>query len=132
MKNSLKNTGLFLFVYVPLTALIGVIGGFFSSPDADSIEYDLFLWFVIAVQLLLPSLIAFIVALAVTKIWQLLVGSGGVRWFLTFAITLLLPLTQASLWGGKQIGIEWLVVAVLPAFILALLTRFSTSKGSPG
>ena len=131
MRNALINTALFLFVYVPLTAIVGTLGGYFSSESINTgIDYDLFLWFVITIQLLVPTALAFIAALVLVRLWVLVVGRWGARVVLVGAVASLIPLTQAALWGGQTIGIEWLVVAVLPALILGWFTRFVPATDS--
>ena len=60
-----RNLALFFFLYVPATALFGLVSGSFQAPGLDrDLAYELFLWFVVAVQLIVPTFLVFLLVLA--------------------------------------------------------------------
>ena len=124
----LKNLGILLGLYIPLTALLGLVTGAFHAPGAErSISYELFLWFVVAIQLLVPTLLVYVgVYFLVTKIIYL--SPTRAPMIASVAFGLGLPLAQALAWGGNELSVEWLIVSVLPAMMLGLMTRFPSSS----
>lgn len=121
------NIALFLFLYLPLTALSGLLWGSFQSPGIErNLFYELFLWFVVTVQLIAPTFVALISVFLLLRvvIWLFDIHQHIFQRALALATTsLILPLIQAWTWGGNHLSVDWFLVAVFPASILSLLIR---------
>jgi len=122
LKSITASLGLFFSVYLPLTALIGLIAGSFQAPGLErSVSYELFLWFVVATQLVAPSLAAFVGVLFLLKVLVRVFdgrSAGTTRVFSLTATALTLPTIQALAWDGNQISVDWFLVSVIPAALL--------------
>ncbi len=124
MKRICRNISLFFVFYLPLSAVVGLLSGSFQAPGhARSFAYELFLWFVVAVQLLAPTFCLFLLVLVVQHFCARL-RRGERAWMQrTLSLVLMaaaLPVCQALLWGGWQLSIEWVLAAGLPAALLGL------------
>lgn len=116
----------FFFAYVPSTAVIGLLVGSFQAPGIQrSFSYEFFLWFVVAVQLLGPTLVTFLIVVALLKFFNKhLVAFSNLmapRLMLAVVLGVSLPSVQALCWGGQQISIHWFAVSVVPAAALGFL-----------
>ena len=116
---------LFFSVYLPLTCVFGLMAGSFHAPGHDrSLSYELFLWFVVAVQLFVPTMLAFLVVLMLVKVSTVYAGAttGSVQRIAVLVfIASTLPTIQAVTWGAYQLSIDWFLVAVIPAGVLGYL-----------
>ena len=119
------NLVLFFLVYLPLTLIVGLALGSFQAPGLDrSLPYEFFLWFVVALQLIGPTLLVYLVALLVLRAAARYLPSGvsSRRRLISAALVgVALPTTQAISWGALQLSIEWFLIAVLPAGLLGYL-----------
>ena len=124
MRSFTFNVLLFLFVYVPLTLIIGlVVGAFKVGGVDDNAGYEFFLWFVVTIQLIVPTIILFTAIHLVIHL-SILESNTGQRRAAAIAMNgLLLPLLQGFLWAGTSLSLTWLAVAVAPALVLGWLTE---------
>ena len=125
MRFAIVNLRRFFSVYVPLTAMVGLATGSFQAPGHDrSLSYELFLWFVVAVQVVGPTLLVFLVVLMLLKVTAAYFGATPpllLKTISVVAVVLALPTTQALSWGAEQLSLDWLAVAVFPAGVLGYL-----------
>ncbi len=125
MKLFFVNAALFLLGYLPLTLIVGLIGGFFDMRGVEeAFGYSVFLWLTVMLQLLVPTVLALLVAYALvawatqrivrlpTRTLSVVLVGGGIA-----AI-------QALAWGGSSFSWAWLIVAVLPACWLGWALRY--------
>lgn len=133
---SARTAALLLFgVYVPSTAVVGLLMGSFQAPGIErSFSYEFFLWFVVAVQLLVPTLLAFVFALVLLRLCApfLVTDSSAILSKLIAAVFVgvTLPAVQALVWGGQQLSFDWFAVAVCPALLLGFFVGARTSQSS--
>lgn len=133
MRSTFAGVVLFFVVYVPCTATIGLLTGSFQAPGIDrSFSYELFLWFVVAVQLFVPTLLLFLFVVLLLKLYDRYIAAHSdtlaAKVRLIVMVGIALPTMQAFLWGGHSLSIEWFVIAVVPAFGLALSFIKPTEK----
>ena len=125
MRSAFAGVILFFVVYVPCTAIIGLLTGSFQAPGIDrNFSYELFLWFVVAVQLLIPTFIVFLCVVGLLKLYERYMPAHSdtlvAKLGLIVMVGVALPTVQALLWGGYGLSIEWFAVAVVSAVALAL------------
>ena len=119
----------FFLIYLPATALIGLVVGAFQAPGMErNVAYELFLWFVLAVQLVLPTLAIYLsVRFCLKKIpMKIKPDQKWVTGVVVMALTL--PVSQALLWGGHALSMEWFLVAVVPAALLSIIVFRPVSR----
>ena len=119
----------FFLIYLPATALIGLVVGVFQAPGMErNVAYELFLWFVVAVQLVLPTLAIYLsVWFCLKKIpMKIKPDQKWVTGVVVMALTL--PVSQALLWGGHALSMEWFLVAVVPAALLSIIVFRPVSR----
>ncbi len=123
MRSTFGALVLFLVVYIPCTLIIGLLTGSFQTPGVDrSYAYELFLWFVVAVQLFIPTLLLFLFIVLLLKLScrYVKVPTGTIASKLTVIamVGTTLPVAQAFVWGAHALSIDWFAVAVVPAVVL--------------
>ena len=133
--SAIRHLFAFACVYLPLTWCAGLLIGAFAAPGMSrNLAYESFLWFVLAVQLLLPTLLA----LAFTN-GALFCARRVLRrrkhaipvWLRMIAVGIALPATQATVWGGHGPSVEFLVVAVFPAAVLGAIAPDAAPQARP-
>lgn len=128
MKPFTFNTLLFFLVYVPLTLVIGLLIGAFRVDGAgDAAGYEFFLWLVIALQMIVPTLLLFtVIYFSVCFVGRH--STGVVKRSMSIGVIgLSLPLVQAFLWTGASFSFTWVMVAVIPALIFGGIVKFPTN-----
>ena len=126
MRPLIFNVLLFLFVYVPLTLIIGlVVDAFKVTGVDDNAGYEFFLWLVVTIQLVVPTIMLFTAIQLVIHV-SIHESNTGQRRAAAIAMNgLLLPLLQGFLWTGTSLSLTWLAVAVVPALVLGCLAEFT-------
>lgn len=120
-----KNTIFFLGVYLPLTLLIGILVGAFVVEGADDgLGYEIFLWVVIVLQMIVPTLVAYALIFLTIRTFCLGLTVDARRYISIGSIGLLLPVLQAYLWQGVSYSFTWILVTMLPAVILGGVSRY--------
>ena len=133
MRSYTKILLLFFVFYLPVTAVIGLLLGSFQAPGLGrSLAYEFFLWFVVGVQLLLPTLIMLLLVVGLLKLSQRRTGmqmsTRRLKLTSTVAIGVFIPTFQAFFWQGNQLSMDWFAVCVVPAMMLGFLSI--TSKAA--
>jgi len=120
----LKNIGLFFAVYLPLSFLIGLPLGFYESESiGDSTAYSFFVWFLVAVQLFIPSLIVFIVLHFVLVLGLVRVIPNHLGIAAIVLTPLVLLAAHGGIWLPASMTYQVLLVDALPAAILGAVMR---------
>ena len=130
-RHLLPNLGLLFVLYLPMTLLVGLLTRAYQAPGMGfAWAYEVFLWWVIWLQLLLPMLIAYLAALILSWWVAKWVAQPMVRWIAGTLVVGGLMGAQAIVWDGVAITWQWLVVSGLPGVLLAYVLRLPTSPPS--
>lgn len=124
MKTFAIDACLFLFVYVPLTYLVGVPGHFYLGEGlSPGYGYDLFLWLLVLLQVIVPS------ALVLCVVYWVLKGclrGAAVRFSRLVCVVVVpssLALTQWVIWGSVGFSYPLLLAVIMPAVVLGYFFR---------
>lgn len=127
MKALAFNVMSFFLIYLPLTLMAGLFIGAFEVDGADSgAGYEVFLWFVVAIQMIGPTLLVYIASYLLLRGICRNFDPVTRRYCCIVSIGLSLPLLQAVLWQGSSFSASWVFVAVVPAAVLGGIVRFTS------
>ncbi len=124
----LANMGLFFVLYLPLTYLIGMLGGFYVGPtQGPDDSYPLFIWVVVVWPLLLPSFLWVPIAHILLRIGLRRLERNRLRLFAVLLVPAGFLVVHLWVWGGVVMSPQLLTLAILPGAVYGLVFRIPAS-----
>ena len=127
----LANIGLFFFFYLPLTYLIGRVGGFYVGPtQGPDDSYPLFVWLVVVWPLLLPSLLWVPFAHILARIGLRRLERSRVRLLAVLLVPAGILAVHLGLWGDEVMSPQLLILAIAAGAAYGLVFRLPRSSST--
>lgn len=128
----LANIGLFFVLYLPVTYLIGLLGGFYVGPTQGRDDsYPFFIWVVVVWPLLLPSFLWVPVAHIALRLARRRLDRNRLRVLAIALVPTGLLAVHLVLWGGVVLSLPLLIVTIVPGALYGMLFRVPLPKQAP-
>ena len=125
----LANMGLFFVFYLPLTYLLGLVGGFYVGPtQGPDDSYPLLIWLGVVWPLLLPSFLWVPAAHILMRIGLRRLERSRVRLLAVLLLPAGILAVHLVLWGGVVLGPELLALAIVPGALYGLVFRIPRTR----
>lgn len=125
----LANMGLFFVLYLPLTFLIGLLGGFYVGPtQGPDDSYPLLIWVVVVSPLLLPSFLWVPIAHFLLRAGLRRLERNRLRLLAALLIPAGLVAVHLWVWGGVVLSPQLLILAIVPGMVYGLVFRIPLSR----
>ena len=125
----LANMGLFFVFYLPLTYLIGLLGGFYVGPSQGPDDsYPLFIWLVVVLPLLLPSFLWVPLAHVLLRVSLRRLERDRLRVLSVFLVPAGLLAAHLGVWGGVVLSLPLLFLIFIPGAAYGLVFRMPRSR----
>ncbi len=120
----LANMGLFFVFYLPLTYLVGLLGGFYVGPtQGPDDSYPFFVWVVVVWPLLLPSFLWVPIAHFLLRIGLRRLERNRLRLLAALLVPTGLLAVHLWVWGGVVLSPQLLILAIVPGVVYGLVFR---------